>query len=421
MATWKKVIVSGSDAHLNSITSSVLTNDNLLVAGAGGAVENSGITWNSSTLGLGSGVITSTGATSILSGSFSGSFVGDGSGLTGLVTNLDIAGDTGTDAVDLLTDTLTFTGGEGIDTAVTNNVLTISGEDASTTNKGIASFSSDNFTVTSGVVTIKDNGVILGTETTGNYMADVSAGTLIDITHTPAEGSTATINVDLTEATEASIANGDYILFLNGGATGTHAKESIADVATLFAGTGLTATNSVIAVDYGSTSGTAVQGNTTITLNGTANEVEITGTSAQALGGAPSYTIGLPNDVTIGNNLTVTGDLLVNGSTTTINTTNLNVEDQFILLASGSTAGADGGIVVQSEGVNSTGDVFAFEGTADRWGVAQSFDSTATSVTLEAYMAVAYVSASSTPVTGRYAAAGNIYVDSTTEDIYIYS
>ena len=35
--------------------------------------------------------------------------------------------------------------------------------------------------------------VALGTNTTGNYMADVSAGTGISITHTPAEGSTATI------------------------------------------------------------------------------------------------------------------------------------------------------------------------------------------------------------------------------------
>ncbi len=38
-----------------------------------------------------------------------------------------------------------------------------------------------------------DQPITLGTDTTGNYMADVSAGTGISITHTPAEGSTATI------------------------------------------------------------------------------------------------------------------------------------------------------------------------------------------------------------------------------------
>ena len=50
-------------------------------------------------------------------------------------------------------------------------------------------------------------------------------------------------------ATEDAIANGDYILFLDGSATGNMNKEAVHDLATLFAGSGLTATNSVIAVD----------------------------------------------------------------------------------------------------------------------------------------------------------------------------
>jgi len=46
-----------------------------------------------------------------------------------------------------------------------------------------------------GVVTIAADSVALGTDTTGNYVSDVTAGTGITVTHTPGEGSSATIAV----------------------------------------------------------------------------------------------------------------------------------------------------------------------------------------------------------------------------------
>jgi len=82
-------------------------------------------------------------------------------------------------------------------TTVQNNI-----DLATTTTVGIASFSSDNFAVSAaGAVTIKDNGVILGTETTGNYVATIAEGAGIDVTGSGAESAAVTVTLDLNELT----------------------------------------------------------------------------------------------------------------------------------------------------------------------------------------------------------------------------
>ena len=70
---------------------------------------------------------------------------------------------------------------------------------ATTTVAGIASFSADNFAVSAaGAVTIKNNGVILGTETTGNYVKKVTTDTGLDGA-VDSEGGTAAIALDFNE------------------------------------------------------------------------------------------------------------------------------------------------------------------------------------------------------------------------------
>ena len=86
--------------------------------------------------------------------------------------DLDLISDSVTIDIDLDSESLTVSGGEGIDTSATGTTLTIAGEDASTSNKGVASFHSDNFSVSSGAVTIKDAGVA------NAELADMAANTV---------------------------------------------------------------------------------------------------------------------------------------------------------------------------------------------------------------------------------------------------
>ena len=92
-------------------------------------------------------------------------FSGDGSNLTGIVTNLNLTGsEGGTGTVSLKTQALTIDGENGIAATVSGQTITISGVNATTSSIGVASFNGSNFTVASGTVSgkpINFNGVDL--------------------------------------------------------------------------------------------------------------------------------------------------------------------------------------------------------------------------------------------------------------------
>lgn len=121
----------------------------------------------------------------------------------------------------------------------------------------------------------------------------------------------------------------------------------------------------------------------------------------------------------VSQNLTVGGDLIVNGDLSYINTTNTLVEDQFILLGSGSGEGTDKGIIFDAAGgaTTGTGVAFFWDGTATRLSYATSVSHTATTVTPAAYIPLVF------DVTGAGHTAdtnvGNIKIESGEAYIYV--
>ena len=344
MATWKKIIVSGSNAILNQLNLPSLTTNNLVQVGADGVLQDSGISIANNTASLSTINIVSTGGSSVLSGSFSGSYIGDGSGLTGLPTSLNFSGSAGEDTLNLLTDDLTFAAGNSIATTVTNNQVEIK-----VTNAGITEAQ-------------------LNTSVAGTGIAG-GAGTAL--------------SVDLNEVGAAEVdVSADSIVILDSNASDATKKESIADFINAIAGTNLDNSNGVI--------------NLPSTLTGAH---------------------------TFDNNLTVDGDLIVKGTTTSVQTTNLLVEDKFILLNSGSANPDEGGLVVDGGGGSGSAFVYEADSGITRWGFHNLVAHDASTVNTRAYVS-AVIDENNGNHTGATSASfvrnGNIKIASN-GDIFIYS
>jgi hypothetical protein len=181
MANWKKVIVSGSNAELTSITSSVLTNDNLLIAGTGGAIENSGITYDGTTVALGSSSITSTGTGTVLTGSFAGSFSGSvvvdlqdltqGTGITAFTYDGNATATVAVSGASALSSNtvVKWTGDAFVNTTITDNGTTVTFTEDAVFNKDITVLGTASFQNTTNLE-VADRFVLFasGSNTTGD-------------------------------------------------------------------------------------------------------------------------------------------------------------------------------------------------------------------------------------------------------------
>ena len=170
--------------------------------------------------------------------------------------------------------TITFAAGSGLDVAESSGTITFAAEDAGFFNKGIASFSSSDFGISSGFVTIKSGGVT-NTQLANNT---VSYGGV-----TLALGAT-----DGTPAFNLSDATNYPTSSLTGTITNAQLAGSIANNKL---------TNSSITVSDGTNTSPVALGGT-LTFAGTTNEVAVTEN-------AGTVTVGLPDDVTIAGDLSV--------------------------------------------------------------------------------------------------------------------
>ena len=415
-------------------------NPTLTLGGTLGSIENSQLTNDSVTIGtteidLGATAASLAGITSVtaatgsftsgqFTGSFSGSFSGD------VITNLE-----------------DLTAGNGL-----------SGDayDGNVARTFVVQADGSTLSVGGSGVKVADAGITatqIATSVAGAGLAGGGGTALsVNVDDSSIEIATDTLRVKSQGITAAMIASGSInqnhlasgIGLFSGSAqvnlgdasgTVTLGTQTTGDyVAALGSGTGVTiasnsgeGSNPTIAVDYGSTSNTAVQGNVGLTVQGTTNEIEVSG-GGITLGAGGTATIGLPNSVTItsdlsvGQDLVVARNLTVQGTASFASTTDLDVADRFIRMASGSTATGDGGIVVQQTGP-ADGEAFAYDSAQTRWGVTGSYDPATNSITPDAFMSTVVIGSGGDAASGvvsKYQKAGNMFV-SASGDIYIYS
>jgi len=221
--------------------------------------------------------------------------------------DLDFTTDTaGNSAVDLDSQVLTFAGGEGVDVTHSGQTITVAGEDATTSNKGVASFATADFTVSSGAVSLVD--ITTSHIASGTLDTDLSSVSGSDDTIPSAKATKAYVDGAASQATTAaqSVGTGDSPTFVNATLTGD-------------------------------------------------------------LKGPATFTI---DPATVGDNtgtLVVAGNLQVDGTTTTVNSTTLTVDDKNIELGTVNTPSdttADGGGITLKGATDKT---ILWDNANDNW------------------------------------------------------
>jgi hypothetical protein len=418
MAQWRKVITSGSSANLASLQVDNLTNG-VVTGSSNGTLSVVSIN------GTGN-IVATTGASGLVhSGSFSGSFRGDGSGLTGVTAQASFALTFGEGiGLTALGASSSYNGNQPVTlsvsgaSALSNNTITKWND---TDSKFQNSSITDDGTTVSGTTSVKFTGT--SSALTGSFTGSFVGA----LTGTSSFASTAGQTV-----ASLTAGNGITTFTYNGSSAQT---VTVGAGALIGVGAGLTSVNtsSLTTNQIPKYSSNALAGSN---ISDTGTQVQIAAGASSGLSVAAGG-ISVTGNSTFTNNVTVQGDLTVAGTASFQNTQNLLIGDRFAALASGSTTLVDGGIIVvgsTTAAAGMSGSAFYLEvgtgtdtGQYGRFAVAPNVHASASAVTVDEWVVTAKQSATAPGATNptwggnTNNAAGNMWVDTTAGNIYIWA
>ena len=321
-------ITTSGEATLASAIVSDLTATRVTFAGTSGAlVDDADLTFTTGTNTLAATNMTS-------SGTVTGGTVTDGTaslasgsltGAVNLTASGTITGGTVTDGTASISSgavtgvtTITTSGEATLASAIVSDLtatrVTFAGTSGALVDDADLTYTTGTNTLAAGNITTGGTMTATGNVTGGNLItsalvsaADVTASDTVTAGNLTVEAS-GTIDFNSNKITNVAdpTANQDA-------ATKAYVDTQVSGGFTLTDGT----TNQTIA------------GGDTFTVSGTNNEITAVVSATDTL------TIGLPDDVTIGNDLTVTGNLTVDGTTTTVNTVTSTLQDPIFQLGRG--------------------------------------------------------------------------------------
>ena len=327
---------------------------------------------------------------------------------------LTLDSDGSTEQLTTTTALATLFAGSGL--TATNSVIAVDTLNQDTTGNAATATALEtarNFTTTGDVVVASTS-----FDGTGNFTAAAT------IQANAVEGSMLNNNViSGQDDIGAAIASGDELLISD---AGTIKRTDVDRLATFFAGAGLAESEGVMSVGAGT--GIDVAANaisvdvSDFMTNGSNNRI-VTATGADAMNAEANLTFD-GSTLSVTGDATISGNLDVNGTLTTIQTTNLAIKDQFITIASGSQSAADGGIIVSKQ-ADGAGFALGYDTATTRWAFDNDLAVDATGLTPDSYVGTVTFSTSAASGNPTYGGSDNgygaIHVETDTGDIFIYS